>query len=291
MIFDGYTVATVMSLRYSLAMVTMLSLIVALSFLQLLGWQQGALVFLEQLIWIVLAVTSARIFVRQWRQRFQVEQLLEELEEANTKLRDYTKKSEELAISRERVRLARDLHDTVGHSLTALNIQITLLSLHPGPGTKERQQILQQTKTLVQQGLTNLRHAVQALRPLALDAFSLVNAVERLITDFERDQGLIVEKKMDEPHPHLSSEAALPIYLSALEALTNIRRHAPTATRVVFTLTQIPEGMQLELVNDGVEESSDQHPTGSGYGLLGMKERCAHWEVLFRPTLKASFFV
>jgi len=289
-IFDGYTVATVMSLRYSLIMVTTLTIMVALSFLQLSGWQQGALIFLDQLIWIVLATMSARVFVRQWRQRFQVEQLLEELKEANTKLRDYTKKSEELAISRERVRLAHDLHDTVGHSLTALNMQIALLSRLPDQKMEERRRLLEQARILIKQGLSNLRRAVQALRPLALDGFSLVDALARLIEDFERDRSLTVEKKIEDPHSHLTPEVALPIYLSAQEALTNIRRHAPTATRVVFSLTNIGDGIQLELTNDGIEEGSDLQTAESGYGLLGMKERCHMLGGSFQANIESNHF-
>lgn len=240
------------------------------------GWEAALLAGVGYLTAIVFVVVITQMAVRERGIRAEMEQLAADLAVANRRLREYAIQAEELAVTRERARLANEIHDSVGHTLTALDVQLELLVRLPPDQTDQRRQIAQQARTLVKQGLTDMRRAVEALRPAALETFSLREAIAALVADFEQTTRIPVGWKVEGETAPLPPRLALPLYRAAQEALTNVRRHAPSAEQVTVKLSYASEGMRLLVEND-IPLTADSLPADSsteeGYGLRGLRER------------------
>jgi len=248
------------------------------------GWQAAGPALSGDLPWYGLIIALAEIVARQREHREQVEVMAAELTEAHRQLQDYTAQAEELAITRERARLAHEIHDSVGHTLTALDVQLELLARLPPGRTEQRQQVAEQARALVKEGLTDVRRAVQALRPAALETFSLPEAIAGLVADFEGATHIPTAWQVEGEARPLPPRLALPLFRAAQEALTNVRRHAPAAQQVTLQLRYGPEAVTLSVENDGVRLSPPPVPpkpggeggegaVSGGHGLRGLRER------------------
>ena len=246
------------------------------------GLEAALLAGIGYLVAIVFVVSVTQMAVRERRARAEVERLAAELAEANLKLRKYAAQAEELAITRERARLAHEIHDTVGHILTALDVQLELLIRLPLDRTEQRQQAAEQARILVKEGVTDMRRAVQALRPAALESFSLPEAIAALVAGFEQMAQIETSWQVEGEVVPLPPRLAVPLYRAAQEALTNIRRHAPTAQQVTVRLCYGPEVVALSVENGPprspppaavVSSPSASEEGRQGYGLRGLRDR------------------
>jgi signal transduction histidine kinase len=169
----------------------------------------------------------------------------------------------------ERRRLRRDLHDGLGPQLATLAMQIdaarNLLPSDPG----QADQLLQDGKRQMQEALTGIRRLVYDLRPPALDQLGLVSALR----DYAAGQGatgLQVSVDAPEPLPPLPAAVEVAAYRIALEALTNVIRHAQ-AQRCWIRL-RVGDGLHLEIEDDGRGLAPDVR---HGVGITAMVERAA----------------
>jgi signal transduction histidine kinase len=203
------------------------------------------------------------------------------LEQANRQLAQRAATVEQLAESRERNRLARDLHDTLAHSLTGLSVQLqaleTLLEYDP---QAVRQQ-LKEAEATVRSGVTEARRAIQALRAAPLEELGLAEALrqlcrrqaERTGTEFICDIGPVMA---------LDPLTEQMIYRVAEEALTNVERHSAAGHVWVDLRMNSPAGVSqpgashlcLEIRDDGVGFNPSLVPADS-YGIVGMVERAS----------------
>jgi two-component system sensor histidine kinase UhpB len=126
------------------------------------------------------------------------------------------------AQERERIRIARELHDEVGQTLTAIALRAERAAGEPA---SQRQALADITQTALR-SLEDVRRIGRELRPEALDDLGLVNALIALCSRIDRQQGLRVLRDLDWDLPELSPEVELVIYRVAQEALTNVLRHA-----------------------------------------------------------------
>lgn len=215
----------------------------------------------------VFVVLFTLVAVREREARASVEELAQQLEAANAKLRSYTAQAEELAVVKERNRLAREIHDGLSHYLTAINMQIqaalAVLDLDRERGLKA----LNQAQALSQEGLAEVRRSVSALRASPLDDFSLPEAVRRLVEGC-RNSGLEMIYEVEGEPVGPGAQAALVIYRAVQEGLTNVRKHAQ-AQRVEVRLVYDDDHVTLLVEDDGWGTSE---PEG-GFGLLGIRER------------------
>jgi len=274
-VFDVYSSAITLQRRTAFLITLAVIIMVALGYGVIAGGDQGWRMVGTNLFWITAAVFLAELFVRQWRQRVQVEGLLEELDRAHRQLRRQTERAEELAVLQERARLAQEMHDTVGHTLTALDVQLEQLAQLSPSESEPRRRLLSQARSLVKEGLADARRAVQALRPLALEIFDLPEAVNHLISEFQRATGIAVDWETEGDLTDLPSSRSVPLYRAVQESLTNVRRHAPAATRVMVRLRRTAAAVYLTVENDGVgsRPAADDAETIKGYGLRGLHER------------------
>jgi signal transduction histidine kinase len=169
----------------------------------------------------------------------------------------------------ERTRLAREMHDVLAHTLSALSIQLegTRMLAEQRSCDPSVTTALTRASGLVREGLGEARRAVGSLRDETLPGPDLL---PRLTQEFEHDTGVPCHLQI-EGHPvQLSAEARLALYRIAQEALTNVRKHAGAST-VDITLHYATDGIELIVDNEGAPLSAPL--PGGGYGVSGMRER------------------
>ena len=167
----------------------------------------------------------------------------------------------------ERSRIARELHDEVGQTLTGVMLQVEGLAARiPG----ELQEQLDELRETARRGTEDVRRIARQLRPEALDDLGLVPALTALATGFAARTGLEVEREFDADLPPLTADAELVVYRVAQESLTNVARHAD-ARRVLMELRgdRRTRSVVLTVADDGRGVDG----TGRGSGIRGMRER------------------
>lgn len=166
----------------------------------------------------------------------------------------------------ERRRIAQELHDEVGQSLTAVLLELKRAADRaPDPLRDE----LHQAQEVTRESLDEVRRLARRLRPGVLEDLGLVSALTALATDFGTHTGLRVRHGFDSGLPPMTPEAELVIYRVAQEGLTNIARHAE-ATHAELSLRCAEDGqVVLRLSDDG--RGPGLVPEGSG--IRGMRER------------------
>jgi two-component system sensor histidine kinase UhpB len=165
----------------------------------------------------------------------------------------------------ERRRVAQELHDEIGQSLTAVVLQLERAGRR---APEELRRELIEARETARASLEEVRQIAQRLRPEALDELGLRSALAALAERVSDRGGLQVVRHLDGGLPALSPEAELVIYRVAQESLTNALRHAD-ASQAVLTLRRNPEGVTLGVTDDG----RGLDGTESGAGIQGMRER------------------
>jgi len=167
----------------------------------------------------------------------------------------------------ERVRVARELHDEIGQTLTAVMIQAERAA---GENPAQAAQALGRVAEAVHASLDELRRIARELRPEALDDLGLVNALIALCSRVDAQGGPRVRRDLQGGLPPLSADSELVIYRVAQESLTNALRHADAATATV-SLKSDAEAVTLTVTDDG--EGMPSVLSGATSGIAGMRER------------------
>jgi signal transduction histidine kinase len=219
-----------------------------------------ALLFSLVLLFVLLLV-NALVSERLSRQK---------LSTANLRLREYARRIEDQAALQERNRIARDIHDSLGHSLTALNIQMeAVIELWERDPQKARE-FLRDAKHSGTTALQAVRHSVSALRTDPLHGHSLSSVLDNLAAEFKQTIGILPDFCID-CNQSLSREVIHAIYCIAQEGLTNICKHA-SADSVCIKVWGTSGEVHLLLKDNG--EGFDCTQNTTGFGLQGMRERC-----------------
>jgi two-component system sensor histidine kinase UhpB len=167
----------------------------------------------------------------------------------------------------ERLRIAQELHDEVGQTLTAVLLQLSRLQVRlPGDCSGE----LSEAQDAARASLEDVRRIATDLRPEALKDLGLASALAALGDGFGRRAGLRVDRQIQAPMPQLSSEAELVVYRVAQEALTNVARHADSTTA---TLTVESDADRLTLTVRDYGRGLPNDSEKDGNGMRGMRER------------------
>jgi two-component system, NarL family, sensor histidine kinase UhpB len=167
----------------------------------------------------------------------------------------------------ERLRVARELHDGVGQSLTAVALEVERLGATADGASQARLEALSEE---LQRTLEDVRRIGRELRPEALDDLGLVNALIALASRVDRQTDLQVTRALGADVPPLDSEQELVVYRVAQEALTNVVRHADART-VHLALGREDGEAVLVVSDDGAGLGNGPPP--SGQGIEGMRER------------------
>jgi signal transduction histidine kinase len=216
---------------------------------------------------VFFVAVFAQLRLNEQHARERAEGLMAELEQANVQLAAYATQAEELAMTQERNRLAREIHDNLGHYLTIVNVQIEAAKVVIESDPTRAVDALNKAQELAQKGLTRVRESVAALRESPVSNRPLDEAIASLVEEAQ-SAGIITEFKVSGQQQALENKVALALYRVVQEGLTNVRRHA-RASRVDVLLDFHPSEVRLEVKDNGIGASG----TSAGFGLLGIRER------------------
>ena len=190
------------------------------------------------------------------------------LDESNRQLAQYAKEIERLSTIQERNRLAREIHDNLGHYLTAINMQLEVVLMTEPQRETAAHTALIKAQALTKEALSEIRRSINALRATPLENRAVHEAIALLIEE-HRAAGYRAEFRIvGAVHP-CSPVVEMAFYRVAQEGLTNIRKHARSQTAEVILDYSDPHQVVLEVRDDGVgSENAD-----GGFGLIGMRER------------------
>lgn len=195
--------------------------------------------------------------------------LLQRLEAANAELQEYAARVGELAVSEERTRMAREIHDSVGHHLTVINLQLENARRFRETRPKEAWEEVSGAKELTLEALSEVRRSVRALRPLVLEESSGVGALSALARSFQ-GSGFDVSFEVEGEERELPGEVELVLYRAMQEGLTNVLKHSG-GRRVLVSLAFSVEGARLVVVDDGAGVPEGE--VEEGFGLSALAER------------------
>lgn len=167
----------------------------------------------------------------------------------------------------ERVRIARNLHDEIGQTLTAVLLQLERTARDLPP---EQHEALVEAQETARASLEDVRRIARQLRPEALDDLGLRSALTALSDELGRSAGLPIDRHLEGGLPELDPALELVIYRVAQEGLTNAVRHSG-AERIELRLEQAPGVVLLRVLDDG-RGMNGQLPARGG-GIRGMRER------------------
>jgi signal transduction histidine kinase len=258
--------------------------VVALGYVVLYFWQYRPLNGLADdslfnlMIFVVLMlfmlILSRVIDSDEWNQK-NLEMLLEDLEASNVKLQLYAEQVADLAATEERNRLARDIHDSLGHRLTVVNIQLEKALAYKDRNPVEAEQALVDAKQAASAALKDVRRSVGSLRD-AEDGFLLRVALAELVEGMQNGRFSITYAFTGEEENYARS-VLMALYRSAQEGLTNVQKHAQ-ATQVKLAVHLEESEGKLILQDNGLgfdttkldDLAIDQYHS---FGLQGIQER------------------
>ncbi len=206
------------------------------------------------------------------RQRYQREQLIVELQEAHRRLQLSAAQEADLAALRERNRLAREMHDSLGHALVLIAMKIEaaqrLQAIDPERAAGE----WEDTKALVRSTMADLRNSLAGLRLPALEEQPFCEAMTALAEELSRRTSVQVTATLDPACAALDRPIQEALYRVAQEALANVAKHA-RAGHAWLTLAVRAEAAELGVADDGIGLGATLRDDGGHYGVLGMRER------------------
>lgn len=274
----------VLSLRTAIIACILLYAAIVVNLAFLADWHSGASFFQN-----CFALLPAFIFVAVFsqanhaldEQKTRSDQLLHqlevsnaELEQAHTQLQAYANEVEELTIVRERTRVAREIHDTLGHYLSILTIQLETIGKLQERDPARAMLEVEEARRVAAQSMQEVRNAVAALRPTSIATLNLSEALAGLGKEFEQhahetELTLDLETQL----PRLTPDIQVALYRVAQESLTNVRKHAH-ATKVLLRLRYEENMLELLVRDNGIAPEGDTvQPQSSGFGLIGLRER------------------
>jgi len=221
---------------------------------------------------ITNALTQARLAQRRNAR------LLDELQVKNRQLEAYAAQIETLAAIEERNRLAREMHDTIGHRLTAAAMQLEGAERLAASRPERAIALIGAGRQQVRDALRDLRATVGRLREPVEVELPLPQALHRLAASFGEATGLVIHLELPEAPCEMTAAQRLALYRTAQEGLTNIQRHA-AARQAWLRLECAADRISLHVSDDGrglvADAGSSADKPGGGFGLAGLRERAA----------------
>jgi PAS domain S-box-containing protein len=193
----------------------------------------------------------------------------QELFESREQLRELSAYMEAIR-EEERTHIAMEVHDELGQLLTALKMDVSLLKMRLDSDPQAARKA-DEMRELVERTIWVVRNVANHLRPAALN-FGILSALEWLVEDFGRRNGIPCHLSIDGGEPALLDTHATAVFRIVQASLTNVARHAG-ATRVSVTMTSSATALDLLVSDDGCGFEEEAARKGHSYGLLGMRER------------------
>ena len=176
----------------------------------------------------------------------------------------------------ESTRVARKIHDELGQSLTALQMDMSWLENHLPAISKDIRKKTQSMSELVDSTIESVHNITTELRPSLLDDLGLPTAIEWQATDFQKRSGIRCQVHIHCRDQAIDKELATTIFRIFQETLTNIARHAK-ATQCKVNLTETETELYLEVTDNGIGINQWQIDNPRSFGIIGMRERAHLW--------------
>ena len=191
---------------------------------------------------------------------------------ANMQLGQYANTLESLATSRERNRLARELHDTLAHTLSGISVNLEALKTMLPEGQSEVNAMLNNSLSASRRGLDGTRRALNDLRAQPLEDLGLELALQTMVESLAERHAMLAEIRISNLVQILPPNVEQAFYRVGQESIENVSIHS-SAKKMFFSLAEEDGVVSMEIRDDGVGfEPQNQHGKGH-YGLQGMQER------------------
>ena len=190
------------------------------------------------------------------------------LSRVNAELKNYVSLSEKNAEDRERKRISREIHDTLGHALTGIiaGLDASIVTMDYAPEATKKQ--LTKIRAAAQHGIKDVRRSMHMLRPEDLETLPLKEAVGKVVREFGETSGVKIQLQFDDFPENLREDQTEVLYRIVQEALTNASRHGH-ATEVKIFMVQENEYLKILIRDNGVGCAHIK----KGFGLHHMSER------------------
>ncbi len=223
------------------------------------------IVVVQTIIFLLVGLMIVKLMNVQREQR-------QRLSEANARLTLYASTLEQLTISRERNRMARELHDVLAHTLSGVAVELEGLRAMLRLDVERANVLLNHSLQAIREGLSETRRALKELRARPLEDLGLALALRALAESYATRFDFGIELTIDADLGDYGAEVEQCVYRIAQEALTNIAEHAQAHT-VQLVLKRDRDHLRLLIGDDGCGFDPNLGAEGNHYGLLGMRER------------------
>jgi signal transduction histidine kinase len=227
-------------------------------------------VFLILTLIRTISFVAVGIFVGQLMTRLRRQQ--KSLEDANARLTHYASTLESLTVSRERNRMAHELHDTLAHSLTAISVQLETVKAYWSVDRRKAREQLDRSLAMTKSGVEETRRALKSLRATPLEELGLILAIRSLAESAAARAGAKLHLTLPDRLPALSPDVEQCLYRITQEALENAAAHAHPKTLTV-RLDLGGAGLTLFVQDDGTGFDPVEADKSGHFGLVGMRER------------------
>ena len=195
----------------------------------------------------------------------------ESLREANANLTHYASTLEQLTVSRERNRLARELHDTLAHSLTAISVSLETAKAYFDIELEQAREMIDVSLEATRKGVDETRRALKALRSSDLVDMGLRLAIKKAAESAASRFALDLELDLQDPMPSLSPDVEQTILRITQEAIENLTKHSRAKKFSIHLSSQGQTTLIIE--DDGVGFDMRSREASGHFGLVGMRER------------------
>jgi PAS domain S-box-containing protein len=200
-----------------------------------------------------------------------VEKRTAELKESKRLLRNLANHLQTVR-EEERMTVAREIHDELGQTLTALKFDIAWLAQHSPQEFEELYQKKNEILENIDRAIQTVRKISTELRPRLLDDFGIVAAIEWQVEEFRKRMGIKCTVSIEPEDISLDKERSISVFRILQESLTNVARHA-NATEVAVRLEKRDSKVVMTVKDNGRGMSKDYQSDSGSFGLIGMKER------------------
>jgi signal transduction histidine kinase len=228
-------------------------------------WSLLGIVLVQTIIFFLVGHMIVNLMKEQRQQR-------QRLTAANERLAQYASTLEQLTISRERNRLARELHDVLAHTMSGVAIELEGLRAIMRLDPERADTLLSHSLQAIRDGLTETRRALKELRAKPLEDIGLALAVRALAESYASRFGLEIQIEIDHNLGDYSAEVQQCVYRIAQEALANIGKHAQAQNAHVVLKRELNQ-LKLSICDDGCGFDSTLPLEEHHFGLLEMRER------------------
>lgn len=192
----------------------------------------------------------------------------EKLKKANIELEDYSHTIEELTLLKERNRLSREIHDSVGHALSTTMIQLNALEAFSLKNNLEISPLITNLKSFVSESYQEVRTAVREIKPTQYKDYQDIIKIQDLINNFTKLSGIDVKLTVSENKYSLDAKVSLAIYRLVQESLANASRHGK-ATKISIIMIYSKNDLSITIKDNGIGCSDCKY----GVGLTSITER------------------